>query len=642
MNTSENEDDNKRLVDLTILPGQIPDEDPKKWLMRMSIGKLKLPGYPRRGLFNRRDLPDRWEKYKCYNDIIRMKEDKYTVPVNWGGNLLGILPCKVPLMEDTFRSSIYWSQKSRKARFQNNPLIDESQSSYREDGDYDWVIDKTINNSLLNHIHNNLAYRGHPRGSTDGTNALCSELKENYNTDKLKIGLIINLTATPRYTDSSILRTWGIENKQIVVAGGGAVPTPKVVWEFLETMRAAGKQLPAGNLILIHCTHGVNRTGFFIGLWMILACNMKVDEYIHMFEERRGHRMDRPELIELLRRYYIHLRSIPVKVKDPLMDIIPRMWSQIANLYIHQDNNLQMKHLSPMEEYLCLTRRHNNLWKVYTVVIGPLPIIFKYYMVNIRSTLDRLMQVFNGRIEKLQVLDDQGEILRIELSVSWPSYANESYFDFIFDYPADDDNDKSCLTPMRPYLNGFDQHEMIGGEMVTESFDVVNLMAVLSLLSWNITETIPEEERAYDFHYEGSFVSRNFKQHLDKRKLGFNEKLERIKENSKDICTACNRRKETTKDTSTTNSDNMTTTIQNSNNYKSLENKSIPILIQIVKGLTNKIRDLPDKGQHWYTVASQVRHAKPHRKRLPTIDLFKYTLVHYQGYSSITRSNSSD
>jgi len=634
---NDESDVNQRLVDLTILPGQTPGEDPKRWLDRMSIGKFNLPGFPRRGIFNRGELPDRWENYKCYTDIIRMKEQEYSVPNNWGGKLLGILPCKVPLMEETFRKSIEWAQK---LKFKENPLIDDSLTANRlDDLHFDWVLDRTMNNSLVNHILANLAYKGHARGGPLAMNSLRSDLSGQYGVDNLNIGLIINLTATPRYTDSQLLRTWGIENRQIIVRGGGAVPSPKVVWEFLETMRVAGKQLPSGSLILVHCTHGVNRTGFFLGLWMILACNMGVDQFVHMFEERRGHTMDRPELVELLRRYEIHLRSIPCHITDPLMDIIPRMWTQIANLYIHQDKHLEMIHPSSMESYLRLGR-NNNFWKVYSVVIGPLPVIFKYYMVNFRCTLNRLMRVFNGRIEAIQIIDGTNNI-HVELSVSWPSYTNESYFDFIFD-SADSD-----LTPLRPYLDGSDQLENLGDQSLTESFDVVNLMAVLSLLSWNVTETIPEEERAYDFHYEGAFVARNFREQVARGtshipQMGFNDKIKIILQESKDICASCNRQQDdkSVAISTTTNAEDNSPMFNGNDYQQGLElPPTIPILIQIVKGLKNSDSDLsvdrqrPDEGQHWYTVASKVRHAQLYRRGLPHIDVLNYTLVHYQGHT---------
>lgn len=42
-------------------------------------------------------------------------------------------------------------------------------------------------------------------------------------------------------------------------------------------------------VVIIHCTHGINRTGFMISLYLIRELNMDADEAIEKFEKCRGY-----------------------------------------------------------------------------------------------------------------------------------------------------------------------------------------------------------------------------------------------------------------------------------------------------------------------------------------------------------------
>ncbi|XP_029849545.2 RNA/RNP complex-1-interacting phosphatase [Ixodes scapularis] len=115
------------------------------------------------------------------------------------------------------------------------------------------------------------------------------------------LGLIIDLTCTNRYYDRDFILRNGIYHAKIVCAGQ-QIPHAGVVGEFFETVdRFLMDPRNNGKLIGVHCTHGVNRTGYLVCRYMIEKLGVPPDDAIREFECARGHRFDRDEYVRDLR-----------------------------------------------------------------------------------------------------------------------------------------------------------------------------------------------------------------------------------------------------------------------------------------------------------------------------------------------------
>ncbi|EUB59095.1 RNA/RNP complex-1-interacting phosphatase [Echinococcus granulosus] len=58
-----------------------------------------------------------------------------------------------------------------------------------------------------------------------------------------------------------------------------------------------------GGVIAVHCTHGVNRTGYLICRYLVDALGWDPDEAIEEFARARGHPIERENYIEDLRNH---------------------------------------------------------------------------------------------------------------------------------------------------------------------------------------------------------------------------------------------------------------------------------------------------------------------------------------------------
>ncbi|UJR37895.1 hypothetical protein I4U23_030584 [Adineta vaga] len=108
-----------------------------------------------------------------------------------------------------------------------------------------------------------------------------------------KIGLIIDLTDTDRYYDYRDVEDMDIEYCKIRVPGHQDVPEQccrkffRVVNSFLRDNQHNDK------LIGIHCTHGINRSGYFIVRYLIEILGLQPNDAIAAFNRARGHQIEK-------------------------------------------------------------------------------------------------------------------------------------------------------------------------------------------------------------------------------------------------------------------------------------------------------------------------------------------------------------
>lgn len=122
-----------------------------------------------------------------------------------------------------------------------------------------------------------------------------------------ELGLIIDLTNTTRYYHPTDWVNKGIKYFKIACKGRDAVPDNESVNNFVyEALRFFHnhKQMPQNKYILVHCTHGHNRTGFMIVNYLVRIHNMTVKEAVQRFAAARPPGIYKQEYIDALFRFY--------------------------------------------------------------------------------------------------------------------------------------------------------------------------------------------------------------------------------------------------------------------------------------------------------------------------------------------------
>ncbi|XP_076890507.1 uncharacterized protein LOC143541616 [Bidens hawaiensis] len=103
-----------------------------------------------------------------------------------------------------------------------------------------------------------------------------------------EIGLVIDLTNTNRYYRESDWTREGINYVKITCVGRDAVPDYESVEKFIQEVTQFSSQYGQSNkYVLVHCTHGHNRTGYMIANYLIRSESFSVTEAIEIFSEAR-------------------------------------------------------------------------------------------------------------------------------------------------------------------------------------------------------------------------------------------------------------------------------------------------------------------------------------------------------------------
>ncbi|KAG8093463.1 hypothetical protein GUJ93_ZPchr0012g22008 [Zizania palustris] len=131
------------------------------------------------------------------------------------------------------------------------------------------------------------------------------------------IGLVIDLTNTTRYYSPAEWTRQGTKHDKIACKGRDAVPDNESVNKFVfEVMAFLERQKQSRNpkYILVHCTHGHNRTGFMIVHYLMRTQLSSVTEAINMFAQRRPPGIYKNDYIQALYSFY---HEIPEHIECP-------------------------------------------------------------------------------------------------------------------------------------------------------------------------------------------------------------------------------------------------------------------------------------------------------------------------------------
>ncbi|XP_058645375.1 RNA/RNP complex-1-interacting phosphatase isoform X2 [Onychostoma macrolepis] len=115
-----------------------------------------------------------------------------------------------------------------------------------------------------------------------------------------ELGLIIDLTFTTRYYKVEDLPNTLYHLK--IFTAGHEVPNDATILKFKKAVRHFLRDNENNDkLIGVHCTHGLNRTGYLICRYLIDVDGMNPQKAINLFNESRGHSIERQNYLDDLR-----------------------------------------------------------------------------------------------------------------------------------------------------------------------------------------------------------------------------------------------------------------------------------------------------------------------------------------------------
>ncbi|RVE66194.1 hypothetical protein OJAV_G00124450 [Oryzias javanicus] len=123
------------------------------------------------------------------------------------------------------------------------------------------------------------------------------ELLDAVSRERQELGLIIDLTFTTRYYGPQDLP----ESMMVVkiATAGHHIPNDGAILSFKRAVRNFLRQNQNNDtLIGVHCTHGLNRTGYLICRYLIDVDGMDPAAAVNLFNSSRGHAMERQNYLD--------------------------------------------------------------------------------------------------------------------------------------------------------------------------------------------------------------------------------------------------------------------------------------------------------------------------------------------------------
>ncbi|CAB1332574.1 unnamed protein product [Coregonus sp. 'balchen'] len=118
------------------------------------------------------------------------------------------------------------------------------------------------------------------------------ELMQTIEKDGQELGLIIDLTFTTRYYKPEDLPDSVLYLK--IFTAGHEVPSDPTILSFKRAVRRFLRDNTHNDkLIGVHCTHGLNRTGYLVCRYLIDVDGMDPKEAVELFNSSRGHSIER-------------------------------------------------------------------------------------------------------------------------------------------------------------------------------------------------------------------------------------------------------------------------------------------------------------------------------------------------------------
>ncbi|XP_071793573.1 uncharacterized protein [Asterias amurensis] len=116
------------------------------------------------------------------------------------------------------------------------------------------------------------------------------------------LGLVIDLTNTSRYYNPQEIERAGIEYYKLNTEGH-IIPAERIVQRFTRIVQDFTRNHSNnGFCIGVHCTHGINRTGYLICRYMVENLGFTSSDALIAFADARGHKVERQNYIDDLHR----------------------------------------------------------------------------------------------------------------------------------------------------------------------------------------------------------------------------------------------------------------------------------------------------------------------------------------------------
>lgn len=127
---------------------------------------------------------------------------------------------------------------------------------------------------------------------------------------KIKLGLWIDLTNTSRFYDKNSLEAYGCKYLKLQCKGHGETPTEEQTKTFVHVCKKFILCHPL-EIIGVHCTHGFNRTGFFIISYLVETDSTNVDAGLKEFAIARPPGIYKADYIQELFKRYDNMEVAP-------------------------------------------------------------------------------------------------------------------------------------------------------------------------------------------------------------------------------------------------------------------------------------------------------------------------------------------
>ncbi|TMS33906.1 hypothetical protein L596_001594 [Steinernema carpocapsae] len=108
------------------------------------------------------------------------------------------------------------------------------------------------------------------------------------------IGMIVDLTFTYRYYDRKLVEAnYGVIHKKIGCGGHNVEEQEDKYLQFRDVVKEFLESSSPDKLVGVHCTHGLNRTGYMVCRYLIEEEGWDAEETIDAFGTARGHPIER-------------------------------------------------------------------------------------------------------------------------------------------------------------------------------------------------------------------------------------------------------------------------------------------------------------------------------------------------------------
>ncbi|XP_070778319.1 RNA/RNP complex-1-interacting phosphatase-like [Enoplosus armatus] len=127
------------------------------------------------------------------------------------------------------------------------------------------------------------------------------DLLDSLESQNQELGLIIDLTFTTRYYRlTDIPQSYSYIK---IFTEGHQVPSDAAILSFKQAVRwFLRENQDNDNLIGVHCTHGLNRTGYLVCRYLIDVDGLDPQAALELFNSCRGHRIERQNYLDDLQR----------------------------------------------------------------------------------------------------------------------------------------------------------------------------------------------------------------------------------------------------------------------------------------------------------------------------------------------------